>query len=270
MLTDLVTAGAAADDFAEWKAGTPFLTQLHDDLGALLDAGLTQGGDNPNLSGQIDQQIVGRFAPALDASSRPYGVLVIWLDPIQVDFYGPDKKNDIQYDLQTNSYANSFATAFANVTGNVELVALPFVAVGVENYLLDVVPTPEARGGVVYFGPAGVQFETLTSALREGVSQFNLAFGAAAAPEAATALTDPAGGAARGGGGGSPDGWVTQLLADFRGGRAEPLTSVTISPLGLVEPAAEGSASTSGLLRSGDLAGITRWTPARPNRPQVC
>src|SRR5207247_1808958 len=36
----LVPAGGALGSFAAFKAGTPFLTQLHDDLGALLDAGL--------------------------------------------------------------------------------------------------------------------------------------------------------------------------------------------------------------------------------------
>ena len=84
------------------------MTQLHDDLGAQLDAGLTQLGDNPILPGQIDDEIAGRFVPGLDTAGRPYGVLVVWLDPVQVALYGPQKSSSVQYSLRENSYQNSF------------------------------------------------------------------------------------------------------------------------------------------------------------------
>src|SRR5262249_42659242 len=45
----LVTAAGPLGDFGVWKAGTPFLTQLHDNLGALLDAALTQRSDDPDI-----------------------------------------------------------------------------------------------------------------------------------------------------------------------------------------------------------------------------
>ena len=119
-------------------------------------------------------------------------MLVIWLDPINVDLYGPQRKTQVSYDPgNNNSYQNSFATAYANVTGSVELLVLPFVSVGVENYQLSVVPTAEARGGVVYFGPDGDQVESLTASLRQGVDQYNLSFGSTEAALVARPVTDP-------------------------------------------------------------------------------
>src|SRR5207248_11594748 len=79
---DLVFAAGALGDFGIFQAGTPFLTQLHDDLGALLDAELSRRGDSPVIPGTIDSQILDRFNPALGpVGQRPVAVLVIWLDP---------------------------------------------------------------------------------------------------------------------------------------------------------------------------------------------
>src|SRR5262249_39500428 len=80
---DLVFAAGALGDFDAFRAGTPFLTQLHDDLGALLDAELSRLGDHPAVPGTIDGQILDRFDAGLGpAGQRPVAVLVIWLDPV--------------------------------------------------------------------------------------------------------------------------------------------------------------------------------------------
>src|SRR5262249_14622517 len=80
---DLVFAAGALGDLGIFPSGTPFLTQLHDDLGALLDAQLTQLGDSPTIPTAIDNQIIDRFDPALGPlGQRPVAVLVIWLDPV--------------------------------------------------------------------------------------------------------------------------------------------------------------------------------------------
>ncbi len=54
---DLVSASLPLGDLAVWQTGTPFLTQLHDDLGALLEATLTALGDAPTISPAINSQI---------------------------------------------------------------------------------------------------------------------------------------------------------------------------------------------------------------------
>ena len=58
-------------DFSQWPGGTPFLSQLHDDLGTLLDLELTQNGANDsNIPNVINQQIADRIAPASGAKTK--------------------------------------------------------------------------------------------------------------------------------------------------------------------------------------------------------
>src|SRR5262249_3258964 len=101
---NLVFAAGALGDFGIFQTGTPFLTQLHDDLGALLDAELSRLGDNPLIPGTIDDQIQDRFDPALGpVGQRPVAVLVIWLDPVSpvlIDSRG----SRVVYDQQDSSF----------------------------------------------------------------------------------------------------------------------------------------------------------------------
>jgi hypothetical protein len=172
----LVSASAAFGNLAVWSSGTPFLTQLHDDLAALLEAQLAAHGDRPAISANIDSQIVARFNPALGApDERPIAVLVIWLDPVPLDLYGG--KSQMSYNPNTNSYVSTFNTGFVSVAGNVELLVIPFTPTGVQSYTLGVTPAPGSRGGIDYFGTAGDQGQSLTAALRGGQTQFFLSFG---------------------------------------------------------------------------------------------
>jgi hypothetical protein len=178
----LVSPSEALGSLAVWENGTPFLTQLHDDLDALLLAELAALGDVKSISAAIDSQIVARVNPALGApDKRPIAVLVIWVDPVPVDLFGG--KSQVSYNPQTNSYVSTFTSGFVSVAGNVEMVVLPFTPTGVQNYVLGVSPTPEARGGVDYFGTAGDQALSLTAALRGGQTQFLLSFGSPARVE---------------------------------------------------------------------------------------
>ncbi len=170
---DLVSASTPLGDLAVWQNGTPFLTQVHDDLNATLDALLTTLGGGSSTtdpaSDAIDDQIAARFAPALGApDDRPVAVLVIWLDPVIADVQGGN--GQASYNPQTNSYQNTFSTGFVSVAGNVELLVLPFVPTGTQDYVLSVVTTPEARGGLVYVGSDGYQILSLTEDLRNGQS----------------------------------------------------------------------------------------------------
>ena len=111
------------------------------------------------------------------------------------------------------------------MTGNVELLVLPFVAVGVENYQLSVVPTAAARGGFVYFGPDGDQVESLTASLRRGVDQYNLSFGSEKNEPFPKLGADPPFAPATPPVGPGPAGeFLAQVLAEFRGGRLDNLS----------------------------------------------
>ncbi len=96
-------------DFRAWEAGTPFLTQLHDDLGALLDARLTNQGDSDGkaITAALNRQIQVRFIPGLNALGRqPVAVLVIWLDPVSFALADPGGSR-ITYDLRTDAFSAS-------------------------------------------------------------------------------------------------------------------------------------------------------------------
>src|SRR5205823_337814 len=127
------------------------LTQLHDDLGALLDASLTRLGDAPTISGAIDNQIIDRFNPALGApADRLFGVLVIWLDPVVADLESSSGR--VTFNPRENSYSNSFLRGYVNVAGNAQVVVIPFVrlasAADEGGYRLNVDSVPgTARGG---------------------------------------------------------------------------------------------------------------------------
>ncbi|HKB40001.1 MAG TPA: hypothetical protein VKD72_26430, partial [Gemmataceae bacterium] len=175
---NLVFAAGALGDFGIFQTGTPFLTQLHDDLGALLDAELSRLGDNPLIPGTIDDQIQDRFDPALGpVGQRPVAVLVIWLDPVSpvlIDSRG----SRVVYDQQVSSFLNTFSKAYVNVTGNLEVIVLPFVATVTETFRLTVADVPSTvRGGALYFGADRNEARPLTADLRGGTTEFVLTYG---------------------------------------------------------------------------------------------
>jgi hypothetical protein len=180
--TDLVFAEGALGDLDVFRAGTPFLTQLHDDLSALLDAALTRAGDDPAIPDAIDRQILERFAPALGpADQRPVAVLVIWLDPPSIGLLDPRGERTV-FNLQDNSFLNTFSQGFVSVAANVETLVFPLLPGSVQNYLLAVANVPAtARGSAVYLGRDGNQVVPLTADLRAGTTQFRFSFGQAAA-----------------------------------------------------------------------------------------
>ncbi len=267
----LVLAAGALGDLAAWQAGTPFLTQLHDDLGALLDARLTALGDSGTIPAVLDGQIIDRFDPALPApGARSFAVLVIWLDPVPADL-NDGSRGRLAFDPTAKSYQNSFADSFASVAGNVELLVLAFVPTGIHNYLLSVDPAPAARGGVAYFGPDGNQVQNLTAALREGTTQFLLSFGELA--PAPGPVAQP-----RGGPGSpiapTPDAvQATEALASLRTTRTdvERVTPITPLPGSEQPPAAPGAAATPAV--AAGRAEVARRsgsdTDAPPDAPPV-
>lgn len=176
--SNLVFAARALGDLAVFQTGTPFLTQLHDDLSALLDAELSRRGDSPGISGTINVQIVDRFSPALGPiGQRPVGMLVIWLDPLSPNFVDPQSSR-IVYNQQDNSFVNTVSRAYVNVTGPLELIVLPIFSLRAETFSLSVANVAASvRGGVLYFGADGNQVRPLTTELRGGTTEFLLTYG---------------------------------------------------------------------------------------------
>jgi hypothetical protein len=172
---DLVHAAGALGSLDVFKQGTPFLTQLHDDLAALLDSALTQLGDAPTITAALTGQVQQRFDPALgQAGQRPTGALVLVLDPVGISSLTDQQNNQVSYDLQDNTLTNTFDNGFVDVVGNLEVVVIP---TGGGTFTLSVNNVPaSARGGVVFAGLSGDQVVSLTDQLRSGQSVFNLSF----------------------------------------------------------------------------------------------
>ena len=122
-ITAAVAESGSLGDFSVWQNGTPFLSQLHDDLGALLDFELTSGVSDADIVKMIDQQVADRIAPAL-SGQKAVGVLVIWVDPRSLSL--SDFQNALSFsNLSGSITGNALSQTFAYTLGNVELLATP-------------------------------------------------------------------------------------------------------------------------------------------------
>jgi hypothetical protein len=173
---DLVLKQGALGDLAVFTSGTAFLTQLHGDLGARLDALLTQLGDDPSITDAIRAEILQRIVPSLgEPGQRPTSMMVIFLDPVSIGLVAPNRAR-LDYDLGTNALSNQVAKTFVEVGGNVVVV----VAGAAGSYRLDIADVPQnARGVAVLLGPERDAVVPLTAAIREGQRSFTLSIGAA-------------------------------------------------------------------------------------------
>lgn len=170
-LHDLVQAPAAVADFTDWREGTPFLSQLHDDLGAILDSILSTRGDDEATSATLNAHIQDRIVPGL-AGVPDYGILVIWLDPTGFDVIDP-AGDAIVFEPETDDTTVEIATGFIDLIGNLEVIVIA-TAGGVYDLFVNTVP-PLARGGYVCADASGVFSDVLTDELRGGQFQFPLA-----------------------------------------------------------------------------------------------
>src|SRR5262249_12761160 len=174
LASDLVLAAGALGSFDVWHNGTPFLSQLHDDLGAVLDAQLTTLGDASGITAGLLQQIKDRLTPALGApGQRPTGVLVLVLDPVSATLQN-SSGDQIDYNVGDGSLSNTFPDGFVNVIGNIEVIVLNLLGGELSLQVSDVPAT--ARGGVVFVGEQTDMEESLTDALRAGTTDFSFSF----------------------------------------------------------------------------------------------
>ena len=189
---DLVMESGSLGDLDEFYDGTPFLTQLQNDLGARLDSLLTAMGDAPVVSDAILRDILDRVAPGLGKpGARPTSILVIFLDPMAFGVTDANNRR-VAYDLQTNTPVNQIPATFVEVGGNIEVVT---VANAAGSYRVNLADVPQnARGGAVLFGAAGDKVILLTSEIREGKRSFELAMDTA--QPSPSSLSGPAAAAA--------------------------------------------------------------------------
>jgi FG-GAP-like repeat len=170
-ITAAVEAPGSLGDFTVWQSGTPFLSQLHDDLGALLDFELTNGVSDADIVKMIDQQIADRVAPAL-AGQKSVGVLVIWVDPRT--FSLSDFQNALSFSNFSGSATGSgLDQTFAYALGNIDVIATPLFRETSFQLLLAAGSSTLRAGYVVVDGrgaPAQVPITSTNQSVRTLVS----------------------------------------------------------------------------------------------------
>lgn len=168
-VANLVAPVGIFGDLGALSAGSPFLTQLQDDLAAVLDANLTADGDQPSITPDLLDQVIQRFGPILTGPGEdPF--LVMFLDPVSLDLVDPGGQR-INYQLQTGNLQNQVSGAFVSVASNVEVVVMPL---GAGTYNLQVSNVAQnSRGGIVLLGDNTDQVISLTDGLRAGQSDFS-------------------------------------------------------------------------------------------------
>lgn len=107
-------------DLDQLSAGNKFLTQYHDNQGALLTSlQQTRGGDDPSITPALNAQTVTSFLPAVGGLT----VLVIWLDPVSADAADSQGQRLI-FNQQSNALSNNLARTYIEVANNVEVLVL--------------------------------------------------------------------------------------------------------------------------------------------------
>ncbi len=152
---DLVQPSSALGDLDVFEGGTRFLTQFHNDLGALLDVQLTASGSGSTATQQLLNQILARFGPALGpAEQRLVSLLVIFLDPASFLLDDPNGRS-FSYDLQKNSVASNLPQTFIEVGGNVEVIVIPNPIGTFHMHLADVAASARRSRFLRQFGRSG-------------------------------------------------------------------------------------------------------------------
>ena len=112
--TALVLPPSAIGDFDTFTLGTAFLTQFHNDMGALLDAQLSLRGGDRDLDPTDEEelrilqaftqslllQIVARFEAALRSAGQPMVPLLVFLgDPVSINLVDSEGRSFV-FDLK--------------------------------------------------------------------------------------------------------------------------------------------------------------------------
>ena len=138
----------ATASFAGFAKGTPFLSQLQTDMGALLDQKLSAGAKDDITTNELIAQLGVRLGSGLASAVPGTSLLAMFLDPVSLDLQDPAGQH-VTYNLTTGDFNNNIPNAFVSVASNIELVVIPLVS---GRYNLDVSDVPgTARGGAMCY-----------------------------------------------------------------------------------------------------------------------
>jgi hypothetical protein len=169
---DLVLASVALGDFSVFNQGTPYLTQLHDDLNAILDAALTELGDASSVTPLVIDNILARLVPALGPrGQRATPIIAFFLDPVSIDIEDIEEMETIDYDLGDPEILITDDDCAIDVGGSVEIVLCATTDDAVFNLMVGDVPE-SARGAVVVITQENETVQSITDDLRNDVTEF--------------------------------------------------------------------------------------------------
>ena len=169
----VVTATQQKATDSQLTTGTPFLTQLHDNLGAQLTSLLNATGDSPTIPVALTNEIIERFVPGWLASGGNTPFLILWLDPVSIQLADPTNARTT-FNLQNNAVNNDISRSYIEVGGSVEVIVIAAISGSYNLNVSDV--QPSARGEAVLLDAGTVQTVAITDALRSGDTQFQFTF----------------------------------------------------------------------------------------------
>jgi hypothetical protein len=173
--TDLLLQSGALGNLNTLKSGNAFLTQLHDDLSALLDAQKTAQGGQVKITPALIDQVLNRLEQGLGApGQRTTTAVALVFDPVSITVQDPGG-GAINSDLGTDTLTDTTMDTYVDVDGNIEVVILfdPPAAAGDISVTVSDVP-PDASGAAVVLSPNGDATMDLTDELDAGMTQFDI------------------------------------------------------------------------------------------------
>jgi hypothetical protein len=186
-VSHLVRPASHLGSFESFAQGTPFLTQLQNDLAALLAQLVAQHADDATITAALNEaarQLIE--TPDGPPGNRLSSFLLIWLDPVGFDMVDPGNQR-VTYNTQQNAVASDQPKTFVEVGGTVELLVVANAA-GLFSLSVSDVP-PAARGGALALTENGTQTVALTEGLQGGQRNFTFDLGESAATAVASAAT---------------------------------------------------------------------------------
>jgi hypothetical protein len=173
--TDLVLASGALGNLNTLKSGNAFLTQLHDDLSALLDQQKTAQGGQARITPALIDQVLNRLEQGLGApGKRTTTAVALVFDPVSIGVEDPTG-DSVDYSLQSDTLTDDTMDSYVDVDGNIEVVILfdPPTDMGDISVTVGDVP-PDASGAAVVLGTNQDTTMDLTDDLDTGTTQFDV------------------------------------------------------------------------------------------------
>jgi hypothetical protein len=173
--TDLVLASGALGNLNTLKSGNAFLTQLHDDLSALLDQQKTAQGGQAQITPALIDQVLNRLEQGLGApGQRKTTAVALVFDPVSIGVEDPTG-DSVDYSLQSDTLTDDTMDSYVDVDGNIEVVILfdPPTDIGDISVTVGDVP-PDASGAAVVLGTNEDTTMDLTDDLDSGMTEFDI------------------------------------------------------------------------------------------------